>query len=259
MTTQSDKSRYAWGWLFIGLLGCTYTAVIVHAIVLPQWRANQCYVEGRCVLLDKSLVEERGAPKGSAPGLVDFLIRHTVDGRDYEAWTYDVVALLRETAVRCQNESDLAGFIVGKEYPCWYDPADPSQVVLVRGYNCYSYVFLATFVGLLCGSIVGLLRPQWSAGYAADAESGAESGSGRAEGGHSFTWGDLTRTIAQLLTLCGAVAVVYVILGWGGAKWPSSLLCSLGFGFGVYVFLLDPLLRMWIAPRRKPPDSGPPR
>src|SRR5262245_4047605 len=262
MTTQSDPPRYGWGFLVVGLIFCTYVAWVAHYLVVPQWRTNHSYAEGRCVLLDQRPVEGYPGAQGSRTSFVDFLIRHSVDGRDYEAWTYDVTALLGDmTALRCQKESVLANFVVGREYPCWYDPADPSQVVLVRGYNGYSYVFLVTFVGLLGFTLWGFFRPRGSVGPAPEAGSGAGAGPGRAGGGSSSRWGDWRLPLLAVLTSCGLVAVSYVLLDRvGGAKWPSSLLCSFGLGLGAYVLLLHPLFGWWwTASRGQPPDGGPPR
>jgi hypothetical protein len=72
------------------------------------------------------------------------LIRYTVDGREYEKWAYDSFEYY--TAWRWPKERMLERFTVGEMYPCWHDPEDPSQVVVVRGYSFLTYVFAALFV-----------------------------------------------------------------------------------------------------------------
>jgi hypothetical protein len=95
------------------------------------------------------------------------LIRYTVAGREYQAWAYKAS---RSTSVfDWPKERMLESFTVGQAYPCWYDPADPSQVVLVRGYSWLSKApFLVVFVVLAFFTGRGLFRHLRGARGAAD-------------------------------------------------------------------------------------------
>jgi hypothetical protein len=140
-----------------------------------EWRANQYYVESRCVLLDKRVAESRGGAKGGITYRSELLVRHTVGGQDYEAWTYDVNSRAgMSTAFRRPKEWTIAGFAVGDEYPCWYDPADPSQVVLVRGYSCWTYTTLVVLLLVAGLTVGGVARRQWLARHAVDPAGGAD-------------------------------------------------------------------------------------
>jgi hypothetical protein len=176
MTSKSGTPRGE-GALPLGLFLFFVVGWSAIFLVLPEWRANHLYVEGRCVLLDKRLVEDSSSGYRGARNSTyrpEFLIRYTVAGREYQAWTYDawVLALRASTALRWPKERVLDSFTVGQEYPCWYDPADPSQVVLVRGYSWFSYgLALALGVSLLLIG-TGVLRRLRGARSAAGGASG---------------------------------------------------------------------------------------
>jgi hypothetical protein len=130
--------------------------------VVPDLRARLLYVEGRCVLLDKRLVEH--PPSGKAINSTyrpEFLIRYTVAGREYKTWAYKAVKA--SSGLRWPEEHVLESFTVGQEYPCWYDPADPSKVVMVRGYSWFTWVLLLVFLVVLFFTGRGFLRHMWSA------------------------------------------------------------------------------------------------
>jgi hypothetical protein len=174
MTTESGTPRHDWSGPLAGLFLLTLVGGLLALDFLPEWRANHFYVEGRCVLLDKRLAED--PPSGKAFNSTyrpEFLIRHTVAGREYRVWTYDAVHAT--TALRWPKESILDSFTIGQAYPCWYDPADPSQVVLVRGYSWWTYGFLVVFLVLLFLTGKGVLWRLRSRRCAADEASGVGS------------------------------------------------------------------------------------
>jgi hypothetical protein len=170
-------------WLIIGLPFLIFVGGLLSLDFVPEWRANHLYVEGRCVLLNKRLVEY--PPSGKAMNSTyrpEFLIRHTVAGREYRAWTYG--AGRSSSALRWPKERILESFTVGQEYPCWYDPADPHQVVVARGYSWLSnspllvvFAVLAFFMGR------GLFRSLRGARGAADEASGVSCDPGLASHG----------------------------------------------------------------------------
>lgn len=146
MASASTTPRDDWAPL-AGLIMCLVLFGGMLAIIfVPEWRVTHSYVEGRCVVLDKRLVEFPGR-KANDTYRPELLIRYTVAGREYRVWAYDAVHA--STGLRGPNERILKEFTVGQEYPCWYDPADPSEVVLVRGYSWLSY-------GLLLGLVVSV-------------------------------------------------------------------------------------------------------
>jgi hypothetical protein len=128
------------------LAGSAFLYVIITHWLVPVWRANYAYVEHTCVVLDKRLVETEG--DDGPVYRPEFLIRYAVDGRDYEIWTYEAARV--STNNRSGQQAVVEQFVVGRQYPCWYDPDDPGRAVLARGHPWLLYLFLLVplaFVG----------------------------------------------------------------------------------------------------------------
>ena len=68
-------------------------------------------------------------------------IQYAVDGEKYVVWTYSIRG--RYSSNRAAAQAILETYLSGREYPCWYDPADPSVAVLVRGYSWWFWLTLA--------------------------------------------------------------------------------------------------------------------
>jgi hypothetical protein len=153
MTTGAGEPRGDKIALFAGLMALVGVGMLLALDFVPEWRTNYTYVEGRCLVLDKRLGEH--PPTGKAVNSTyrpEFFIRYTVDGKQYELWAYDATG--DYTALRRPKERILESFTVGQQYSCWYEPEDPSKVVLVRGYSWVSnapllviFVVLAFFTG----------------------------------------------------------------------------------------------------------------
>jgi hypothetical protein len=158
MTTKSGTQRD--DDLALPLIG-TFLLIMMGALLvldfLPELWAQYFYVEGGCLLLDKRLVEH--PPSGKAFNSTyrpEFLIRYKVAGQEYQAWAYKAVK--SSSALRWPKERVLESFTVGQEYPCWYDPADPSRVVVVQGYSWFSCVVMPVFVVLAFLTAMGFRR-----------------------------------------------------------------------------------------------------
>ncbi len=119
----------------VGIGGLT---LVLTTMTLPEWRANHHYVAGRCNVIDKRLAQSMGDD-----GMLyrpEVRIGYRVGGKAYDQWTYDATRMF--TSGRDRNEALLAPFAVGGVYPFWYDPADPSQAVLKRGYSWLAWGLL---------------------------------------------------------------------------------------------------------------------
>jgi Protein of unknown function (DUF3592) len=118
--------------------GCCFLAVIVWADVLVPWRVNHHYQETTGVVLDKR-VEQRSIGRiGEGDGYrPEILLQYQVDGKSYRTWTYDSPPGRRvhHYGGRADAQVTLDGFTVGQVYRCWYDPDEPGEAVLVRGYR----------------------------------------------------------------------------------------------------------------------------
>jgi hypothetical protein len=186
MSTESGKQSDGWELVFPGLLILPLVGLFLVSRLTVEVPANQFYVEGRCVLLDKRIAEDNEpGPKGAANSVYkpEFQIRYTVDGQVHEAWTYNGFQYL--TAWRWPKERILEGFSVGEEYPCWYDADDPTQVVLVRGYGWLTYLVLTIFVALAFFTGKGVWRRLGPGRRAAKTESHAFGGALGSRVGHA--------------------------------------------------------------------------
>jgi len=80
----------------------------------------------------------------------------TADGRRYTAQGYDMLG------TRSSNQSNEQAIVdqytVGKTYPCWYNPANPTQAVLTRQFNWFVFFIpgLFFFIGVVF-AIVGFV------------------------------------------------------------------------------------------------------
>ncbi|HZY90590.1 MAG TPA: DUF3592 domain-containing protein [Gemmataceae bacterium] len=138
------------------LFGVGGLAGMVFGMVVPEWRANHRFVEGRCVVLAKRLGESQG--EDGPTYRPELHVRHTADGRQHEAWTYDVHGSY--TSDRAGREAILRNFAVGGQYPCWYDPRNPDRVVLVRGHNWGTYGMLLLPMVFFAVGFIGM-RHNW--------------------------------------------------------------------------------------------------
>lgn len=116
---------------------------------VPHWRLNRFYAEGRCVVLDERAKEAEADNEGRGSAWREFLIRYEAGGREHEAWARPTVDTT--PAWRWPKEP----LAVGEEQPCWYDPADPSRVMVGRGYGYFGFgsLLALVMVSLVCMDI----------------------------------------------------------------------------------------------------------
>ena len=129
--------------LFFAILllsGCGGLVAAVVFLVVPEWRVNHEFIETTCRIEDKRVGQIE-----SEDGTLyrpELKIEYQVDGQPYHsAWIYDVRNAY--STGREEKAATLERFIKGKEYVCWYDPADPYVVVLVRGYHWWIWLVFA--------------------------------------------------------------------------------------------------------------------
>ena len=126
------------------LIGCGALAALVLLLVVPEWRVNRVFVENTCKVRKTEIQEKLNGESATYQARVN--VRHEVDGVVYGAWTYDIATardLASSYSSRRQDQQEvLDRFIIDREYSCWYDPADPNLVVLVRGYDWWIWLVL---------------------------------------------------------------------------------------------------------------------
>lgn len=149
------------------LLGCGGLVAIITSLVLPEWRASHVFVEHTCRVLDKR-VDESPSEEGKLCR-PEVQIEYQVRGETYRIWTYDV---RREFSAGQKDAQQIIDRIeLGGEYACWYNPTDPSQAVLVRGYSWWLWLtFIVPASFLLIGG-GGLVYTAWTWGKSAERRS----------------------------------------------------------------------------------------
>ena len=128
-------------------------AVLFFSLSLPEWRVYNDYIATRCVVRDKRLGESDS--EGTPTYRPELLIEYTAGGNRHETWTYDATGLY--TSLRGQSQAILDRFEIGGEYPCWYNPHDIGQAVLVRHFTWFAWLTLivpATLIVIGGGGLV---------------------------------------------------------------------------------------------------------
>jgi hypothetical protein len=137
-------------------------------LLVPEWRVNQGFVEHTCMVKDKQVREViKPRAEGEKEGQVVTLycpeihIEYQVGDATYGARTYDIHCARGSDrgcfSRREDAEAAIGEFLVGRQYPCWYDPADPRVVVLVRGYSWWIWLIVVvplSFVVIGAGGLV---------------------------------------------------------------------------------------------------------
>ena len=154
---SSPRTNGLVGGVVLVLIGVVWLSLLYAMVIGPDWRLNHDYVETRCVVLDKRLGEVGGddadTPTSYRP---EIHVRYTVDGREHQAWTYDAAGAYNNDSNVPQRTLDQ--FIVGQEYPLWYDPANPDKAVLVRSHSDAIYAIAAIpLLLILLGAVLACL------------------------------------------------------------------------------------------------------
>ncbi len=132
------------------LAGLCFGGLLVSGVAAPEWRINHEFRETTGTILAKGLAKTTMA---DPPATVIthwrpcLLVRYSVNGVVHESWSQGPTATTtsdREVALR-----RLAGWTLGDETVCWYDPAAPKTVVLQRGYNWWLWLLSLLLPGAL--------------------------------------------------------------------------------------------------------------
>ena len=134
------------------VLGCTFLYTFLDAWFLPTWRANHRFIEHVCTVRDKRLAEQTSGKQVLYRPEIN--IEYRLGTTAYTTWAYSLPNPF--TAGQTDKQAALARFQVDREYPCWYNPADPREVVVVRGYLWWTSLWLivpTTFIVLGGGGL----------------------------------------------------------------------------------------------------------
>jgi hypothetical protein len=122
------------------VMGCVGFTLLLKLLIIPEWRVNNEFVSGRCVVRDARV----GVSKASGAPLYrpEIEVSYAVDGTRYNVWTYDIhFGTGKEYSSSPDDvQAIIARYVKGREYSCWHAPADPQTVVLVRGYSWWIWL-----------------------------------------------------------------------------------------------------------------------
>jgi len=135
------------------LIGAGILASVVGRMTAPEWRANHEYAETRCTVTGKRVAEI--VKEDQVNFRPEVSIHYTVDGREYDTTTFDATGVYSTDRAECERL--IEPFAIGGEYPCWYDPQQPSNAVVKRGYSWVAWVLPllpAAFVAVGVGGLI---------------------------------------------------------------------------------------------------------
>ena len=171
--TGSSKLGSVGESLFFGvflLLGLAAFFAMMLTIVWPELRANRHYLETKCKVVERA-VHTKNNNDGTSYR-PDVTIEFKISDKIYRAITYDAARMY--TISRQKAQAAIDEFKVGREYPCWYDPVNPEQAVLVRGYSGWTYLLLLVPVSFVAIGGGGLAYTLWHWGTSTERRSALE-------------------------------------------------------------------------------------
>jgi uncharacterized repeat protein (TIGR01451 family) len=141
---------------------------IFAAMAWHDWRTAYAFPKVSCTVLDTrmrvNVAESRTSlPKGPRREYTTnyeplIALRYLVADREVIGTGYSTSSRLdigrSETLIR-----DMDQFKIGAEVPCWYDPSDPTRVVVRPGFGG-AYMFVLLPLGLLFLGLWGLVPPR---------------------------------------------------------------------------------------------------
>ena len=154
MSVLARQVHPAWTYLLYSGIGLAAVLGYTFLFFLPAWCAAYVYLECPCVVLQKGTKQTTDSD-GDTLYRPEVRIHYTVNGQPHDVWATRATSNYLPYP---QAEAFLDHFQIGNSYPCWYDPQDPSRVVVERGFGWTLY--LSTFVMavvLLASLAVGTL------------------------------------------------------------------------------------------------------
>lgn len=117
---------------------------------LTEWMPADAMIIGRRETLQTDSAEgstRRTRTAGSSSVTPEFALRYQASGVEILSTGYDTGTSLR-IGGRVTHEQEMRDWRVGKVIPCWYNPADPTDVVVRRGFG--GAYFFALFPLPIC-------------------------------------------------------------------------------------------------------------
>jgi hypothetical protein len=150
--------------LFFAILlgmGAGFFVLMLAKMVIPEWRAQHDFIETTATVLE-TRIDESFDNDGRAVYRPAVRIQYAVNSQQHDIWTYDITRAY--SSGREDKRAALAELEVGHDYLCWYDPLDPAQAVLVRGYSWWFWPLALVPIGFILIGGVGLAYTLWQWG-----------------------------------------------------------------------------------------------
>jgi hypothetical protein len=132
--------------------------------VLNGWAETTCEILGGRINAETSLTTGSSRSRASSTNTTYeplLALRYDVDGREVMSTGYDTGSSLRVGGLG-RREEELRQWTIGARVPCWYDPSEPADVVVRRGYGgAYLFALFPVPVFLFgCALAWRLVRPR---------------------------------------------------------------------------------------------------
>jgi hypothetical protein len=135
----------------IAFLACLAVMPLCASIVVKDIRKFTSYEKTACTIVDKTIRRSTGSTGRTKSRIYDPLVsvRYNVKGKEILSAGF----LVRGSGREKSAEKRLARYDIGKSYPCWFDPEDPPEFVLKRGFSWGWYLlFLGPLILFLISS-----------------------------------------------------------------------------------------------------------
>jgi hypothetical protein len=149
------------GCIFV-LVGMVFALVALILLLFTghQMLEQQGYQLGQCTITAKQLQSEVAQSTLNGHTILtdeyaptfEYTV-HTAKGLRYTGSGYNGLSIY--TSDRAGQQAIVDHYAIGQSYSCWYDPADPTQAILVRPELGFVFLFTGSF--LLFGILFVLL------------------------------------------------------------------------------------------------------
>jgi hypothetical protein len=143
------------GWLTALLIGagCAYVGMTAFASRVAPALHVYSYPEGRCTIQFirplspwRRSITIPGNPATPRYIIVFSFTVHTSGNQDYQIVGTGMGSEVVSSSAELQ--SMVSNYHQGGVYPCWYNPSDPSHVVLYRSMPIFSFIWSSSFTAL---------------------------------------------------------------------------------------------------------------
>jgi hypothetical protein len=262
------KSTTDRGCLVMALAFFLVGAAFGSFFVARVWRDVRIFTVWKpttCTIMEKKISSTGGSGNSKPSYRPDITFRYEIGGKEYRCTGWDSWALsgLYGGGSSAYYGRVLDRFEIGRTYPCWYDPTDPTRAVLTRGVRA-GYVLAVLPLALTVLGAIGLWsllsRTPRRLGISGKAEARRRSREGhdRASAGKR-PW-DVQRLPVRLQAesrpatqSCGALLVAIALLFVGAiagyALWSAAQDASFPILPAIFVIVFGGLglLFLWIA------------